>query len=203
MFFNWDYLGESIDSGAAIGGNGVGTYSISVAPGYDPERIINEIDALFANGPQVTWTSTEAAFQQIFVAMLGNIPFFVGTIGSAVVFAVLFSVVNTMIMAGRQRASEAGILKALGFRDSALARLMLAESLMLSVVGGGLGVALAVVTEEPMRQAFGANFPNYAVAPVTVALGLLISVGIGIVAGIAPAVMVTRLKPTEALRSEG
>ena len=203
LFFNWSYLGESIDNGVATGGDGVGVFSIAVEPGYDPEQVIAQIDGLFANGPQVTWTSTEAAFQQIFVAMLGNIPFFVGTIGSAVVFAVLFSVVNTMIMAGRQRASEAGILKALGFRDGALARLMLAESMMLSVFGGGLGVALAVVTEEPMRQAFGANFPNYAVAPVTIVLGLAISAGIGILAGIAPAVMITRLKPTEALRSEG
>jgi putative ABC transport system permease protein len=151
----------------------------------------------------VTKTTTEAAFQAIFVAMLGNLPFFVGTIGGAVVFAVLFSVVNTMLMAGRQRTPEVGILKALGFPDGAVSRLMMCESVLLSMTGGLLGIGLAVATQEPLRQVLGQNFPGYKITPVTIGIGLGVSLGIGIIAGIGPAIMTARLKPTDALRSEG
>ncbi len=117
--------------------------------------------------------------------------------------AVLFSIVNTMILAGRQRVPEAGILKALGFTDAALARLMLAESVILSLLGGGMGVAVAKATEEPLRRMLGQNFPTYHVEPITIALGLGVALVIGLVAGLAPAWMMARLRPTDALRSEG
>jgi len=203
MFFRFDYLDETL--GGTVEGVplGVGTYSINLLDGYDPAQVIAAIDALYENGPQVTLTSTEAAFQAGFVSMMGNLPFFVATIGGAVVFAVIFSVINTMLLAARQRTHETGILKALGYRDSAVSRLMLGESLFVSLIGGGLGVLLALISAPGMRAAFGANLPNYNVEATTAMWGLLVSLGIGIIAGIAPAVLAARLHPTDALRSEG
>ena len=134
--------------------------------------------------------------------MMGNLPFFVATIGGAVVFAVFFSVVNTMLMSGRQRVHEAGILKALGFRDGALARLMLGESLLLTLLGGGTGVVLALVTAPELQQ-MSPWFANYTVEPGTVALALLVTLVMGVVAGLGPALAAARLRPTDALRSEG
>jgi len=203
MFFRYDYLDETLSAGGATGPGGVGVYSVNVAPGHDPETVIAGIDALFTNGPQATLTTTEASFQAGFVSMMGNLPFFVGTIGGAVVFAVVFSVINTMLMSGRQRMHETGILKALGFRDGALARLMLGESLLLSLLGGGFGVLLAVATQVPMRIGLGAFLPNYFVAAGTVWLALGVTLFIGVVAGITPAIVAARLRPTAALRSEG
>jgi putative ABC transport system permease protein len=176
---------------------------INVEDGYDTGQVIANIDALFANGPQVTMTSTEAAFQATFVAMMGNVPLFVGTIGGAVAFAVFFSVINTMLMSARQRTHETGILKALGFRDGALARLMLGESLLLSLTGGGLGVVLALTMQEPLRQAMGPWLAQYSVAAETAWTGLGISLAIGLIAGVIPAVLASRLRPSDALRSEG
>ncbi len=203
MFFRYDYLDETLAADGATGPKGVGVYCVNVAPGHDPEAVIAGIDALFSNGPQATLTTTEAAFQAGFVSMMGNLPFFVGTIGGAVVFAVVFSVINTMLMSGRQRMHETGILKALGFRNGALARLMLGESLLLSLLGGGLGVLLAVVLATPLRYLLGAFLPNYFVAASTVWLALGVTLFIGLVAGITPAIVAARLRPTAALRSEG
>jgi putative ABC transport system permease protein len=203
MWFRFDYLDEMLASGEAQGQRGVGVFSVNVAPGHDPQQVIADIDALFANGPQRTITTTEAAFQAGFVSMMGNLPFFVGMIGGAVVFAVVFSVINTMLMSGRQRLHETGILKALGFSDGALAWLMLGESFTLSLIGGGAGILLALVSAEGMRKGLGAFLPNYHVEPRTALFALGVVAAIGIVAGITPAIMAARLRPTAALRSEG
>jgi len=203
MWFRYDYLTEMLDSGLAQGPRGVGVFSSNVAPGHDPAQVIAEIDVLFENGPQVTMTSTEAAFQASFVGMLGNLPVFLGTIGGAVVFAVIFSVVNTMLMSARQRLREVGLLKALGFGNGAVARLILGESLLLAVVGGAAGTALAVLLAEPMRHASGGFLPTYHVAASTPQAALAIALGIGLVAGITPALLAAAMRPTEALRSDG
>ena len=203
LWFRYDYLEESLDSGDATGPLGVGTYAVNVVPGHDPAAVIAAIDSLFVNGPQKTMTTTEAAFQASFISMFGNIPKFLGTIGGAVVFAVFFSVVNVMLMGARQRIRETGILKALGFNDSVLARLALTESLVVSLLGGGLGVLFAFLIDEPLRQVLAKYIPTFRVEPATLLWGLGIALVIGLVAGLAPAVQMARLRPTEALRSEG
>jgi putative ABC transport system permease protein len=203
IWFRFDYLDETLRAGGATGPNGCGVYSVNVRPSADPAQVIADVDALFANGPQRTLTTTEAAFQASFVSMMGNVPFFVGTIGGAVVFAVFFSVVNTMLMSARQRTHEIGILKALGFSDGALGRLLLIESITLSLLGGGAGAAIAYFLQGGMLAVLGSKFPGYAVEGSTALMGLGVSVAIGLVAGIAPAVLASRLVPTAALRSEG
>ncbi|HZM00712.1 MAG TPA: ABC transporter permease [Planctomycetota bacterium] len=203
IWFRFDYLDETLREGGATGPSGCGVYSINVLPTADPAQVIADVDALFANGPQRTLTTTEAAFQAGFVSMMGNVPFFVGTIGGAVVFAVFFSVVNTMLMSARQRTHEFGILKALGFSDGALGRLLLVESITLSLIGGAAGAAIAYFLQGGMLAVLGSMFPGYSVVPTTALMGLGVALIIGLVAGIAPAVLASRLVPTAALRSEG
>jgi putative ABC transport system permease protein len=204
MWFRFDYLEEAIRSGGVSGPPvSSGVYTVNVAQGHDSAQVIADIDALFANGPQVTMTTTEAAFQATFVAMMGNLPLFVGTIGGAVAFAVFFSVINTMLMSARQRTHETGILTALGFRNGAVGLVMLGESLALSLVGGGLGVGLALVSQESLRQSMGQWWPQFAVEPRTAWTGMAITLGIGLVAGVMPALLAARLRPSDALRSEG
>ncbi len=70
-------------------------------------------------------------------------------------FAIFFAVLNTMIMAGRERTRDIGIMKALGFTDGTIFRLLVAESLLLCGLGGGLGIALgglAARAADPARD---------------------------------------------------
>lgn len=203
MYFRYDYLHEALDAGTALGPPGVGAYYVQMEEGQDAAVVSQRVDRLFENGPQVTQTATEAALQASFVAMIGNLPLFVSTIGGAVVFAVLFTTINTMLMAARQRTHEMGVLKALGFSNGALARVMLLESFVLSLVGGGLGLGLAKWAEEPVRQVLGSNFPTYRVEPTTLMAAMAVALVMGFVAGVVPAWMVARVAPTDALRSEG
>ncbi len=202
VWFRFDYLHETLLGGSATGPVGVGLYAVNVAQGHPPAQVVADIDHLFENGPQVTITATEAAWNAGFMGMMGSLPLFVATIGGAVVFAVFFSVVNTMLMSARQRVHEVGILKALGFRDGALARLMLGESLLLTLLGGGIGVGLAWISQPAIQQS-SAWFANYTIEGRTAVLGLLVTLVIGVVAGLGPAGASARLAPTAALRSEG
>lgn len=194
LFFHWDYFEKT------AGIEEAGVFVLRVAPGSDVTRIMAEIDALYANGPQKVRTTTEREFQRQFVTMLGAVPLFVSWIGGGALFAILLACVNTMLMAARQQRHDVGILKALGFTDAAAFRLMLAQSLVLCLLGGLLGVGLGKGTEAAFVAVLGTFFPGYAVTGQTVGLGLGTALVLGLVAGLVPAWTSARLDPVRALR---
>src|SRR5206468_1948492 len=116
--------------------------SIRVVPGADVPRVIADIEDAFRDSEQRVDCVTEAEFQRQFVTMFGNIPLFVGWIGTGVVLAILLASINTMLMAMREQTLDVGILKSLGFSDGAMFGLLAAQGLLLCLVGGGLGLLL-------------------------------------------------------------
>ncbi len=201
MMFHWDYFEDTVkaERGDAPG---VGTYILSLKPGADPTTVMGSVDTLFENGPQRVQATSESEFQKQFVSMLGNVPFFVSTIGGGVLAAILLAVVNTMLMAGREQTRDIGILKALGFTDGDAVRLLALQSLLLCLVGGGLGLLLARVTEPGIASALGSMFPGYRVRPETFVFGAVVAVLIGLFAGVAPAWRAARLDTVNALASK-
>jgi putative ABC transport system permease protein len=137
----------------------VGVFSIRVEKGADVARVIADVEQAFENSDQRVDCQTEAEFQRQFVTMFGNIPLFVGWIGSGVVLAILLACINTMLMAMREQTSDIGIMKALGFTDGAMFWLLVAQGLFLCVLGGGLGMLLARATEGGVADGLGSMFP--------------------------------------------
>ena len=72
----------------------------------------------------------------------------------------------------------------------------------LCVVGGGIGVLLALGAAEGLAKGLSGTVSNFAIEPATAGIGLLISVLLGLFAGVAPARAASRLRPVEALRAE-
>ncbi len=203
MYFHFDYLRESIEQGAAEGAAGVGVYLVSLAPGVEPTQVMAEIDALFANGPQRVQTTTEAEFNRQFVSMLGNVPGLLRVIGAAVLFAIVFAVLNTMLMAARERTRDVGIMKALGFRSGTVMGVLVAESVLLCGAAGLLGIGLVKFLERLMQSITARMLPGYEVTQQVMLLGLLIAFGTGLLAGVLPGLQLRRLRPVVALRAEG
>ncbi len=203
LWFRIEYLLETLDARLATGPDGCGAYAINLESGVDSASVIRNLDGLFASGPQRTLTTTEAAFQAGFVSMMGNVPMFVGMVGGSIVIAVFFAVANAMLLAGRQRVAETGILKALGFSNGAIARSMLGEAALLTACGAVFGVLLVKGMEAGIRGALGVMIPNFAVTNETLALGLGALALVGLVSGVAPAFLLARISPVQALRSEG
>ncbi len=204
MFLHWEYFDEKHKAMRAEGygstGQDVGIWMTKVKDGWSAESVISAVDALFEAGPQKTSTQTEAAFQAQFASMLGNLPTFLGWIGTAILVAIFFSVLNTNGMAARERSRDVGVLKALGFRDRLASGMLLLESMMLIGGGGLIGVGLAWMSVPVFRRLFGILFPNYHIDVATVGLGLVTAVAIGFLGGLIPALRLARLRTVDVLR---
>jgi putative ABC transport system permease protein len=126
----------------------------------------------------------------------------VASIGGGVLIAILLASMNTMLMAGIEQTHDVGILKALGFRNGPVFGLMVLQGLFLCLLGGGAGVALALLTEPWVGQQLGSSFPGYGITTGTIVLGLGVSLLVGLAAGVLPARNALRLKAVDALRTE-
>ena len=101
------------------------------------------IDALSANSDHETKTQTEQAFNQAFVKQIADIGLIVTAIMGAVFFTLLLLTGNTMAQAVRERIPELAVLKTIGFTNGSVLALVLAESVLLVVLGGVIGLGLA------------------------------------------------------------
>lgn len=198
MFFHWDYFEKTLEANGVT--PGVGVFSMRVAQGSDVAAIKLAVEQAFEDSEQRVACETEADFQRQFVTMFGNIPLFVGWIGGGVVLAILLASINTMLMSMREQTVEIGIQKALGFTDGAMFGLLIAQALFLCLVGGGLGIAVAALTQAPIATWMAATFPGYAITNGTFAFAALVTLLLGLAAGAVPAWRARNLRCVEALR---
>ncbi len=201
LMFRYDYFDEARQRGTGS----VGWYQVRVE---NPERapeIAAAIDTEFANSPAETKTETESAMFQGFVQQLGNIGAIVMSILGAVFFTILLVAGNTMAQSVRERTQELGVLKALGFTNELVLGVVLGESLLITILGGVAGIALGWLTILGLGQSafMKQYFPFFMLPPRDLVIGLGLTVVLGFVAGIFPALQAMRLRLVDALRREG
>jgi putative ABC transport system permease protein len=121
-------------------------------------------------------------------------------IGLAVVFSILLVAANTMVMAIRERTSEIGVLKTLGFEDGTIFRIVLTEAAVITLGGGLIGALGAKYLLETSEFNFGGFLPPMTVYWSTVLTGIGIALLLGAVSGFIPAWQASRLKIVDALR---
>lgn len=155
------------------------------------------IDALFANSPAATETSSEKDFAQSVMKQVGNIALILDAIVGAVFFTLLFLTGVTMRQSVADRIGELAVLKTLGFTDAGAFGLILAEALMLCVFGAAVGLVLAWGLFPFLPT--GPNGSTSAMAPVVILLGLGIAVILSLISGLLPALRARRLTIVEAL----
>jgi len=200
LFFHWDLFEETV-KGFAGEAPEVGVYLFKPVEGADLDAVSAQVDALFEGGPMRTLTTTESEFQREFIGMIGNLPRFITFLGTGVFVAILLASINTMLMAAREQTNDVGVLKSLGFSDGRVFGLMLTQGLFLCGIGGGIGIALAKGSESAFRDMLAAQFPGYLVADATVIGAAVLTLAIGLVAGLMPALHARRLSPVAALRA--
>lgn len=197
FFFRHDYFDEM-----RRGGQGqVGWYYIRVKDPKHAEDVAKRVDAAFENSPYETKTETEKAFVKGFAEQAGNIGAIVMAILTAVFFTILLVAGNTMAQSVRERTSELGVLKAIGFTDGQVLSLVLTEALLIAIIGGGIGLALGwffVKGGDPT----GGALPVFVVPPRDLILGVIFVFGLGIVSGLLPGLTAMRMNAVEALRRE-
>ncbi len=197
FWFRHDYLVENRLFGKGL----TGWYYIKIKDPKNAETIARKIDELCANSPAETKTETEKAFVKGFAEQVGNIGAIVTAILTAVFFTILLVAGNTMAQAVRERVGELGVLKAIGFTDGQVLVLVLIESLLISMIAGGIGILLGwtfVSAGDPT----GGALPVFFFAPRAMVTAAVLAVLLGIVTGAIPAFQAMRLNAVEALRRE-
>jgi putative ABC transport system permease protein len=206
MFFHWDYLNETLlKKNRAPSGlhNQVGFYVVRIKDPEHAASISRAVDAQFKNSLAETLTETEKAFQLGFVSMSQAIVTAIRVVSFVVILIIMAVMANTMAMSARERMSEYATLKALGFGPGFLALLIFGESLLISLVGAALGIALLFPATDAFSAKMGTLFPVFEIAPQTMVLQFAAAVAVGIVAAILPTVRAARIRIVDGLRSMG
>ncbi len=195
FFFRYDYFDETRAGGTGL----VGWYVVRVSDPDKAAEVAAAIDAEFANSAQETKAEAEGAFIQGFANQIGNIGFIIMSIMSAVFFTILLVAGNTMAYTVRERTNELAVLKAIGFTDAGVLGLVLGESLVITLVGGVLGLGLAWLLVS-MGDPTSGSFPVFYLPTLNIFIGFGLIVAMAFVAGILPALQAQRLQIADALR---
>uniref|UniRef100_UPI001CF6A9F3 ABC transporter permease n=1 Tax=Pseudonocardia sp. ICBG601 TaxID=2846759 RepID=UPI001CF6A9F3 len=137
--------------------------------------------------------STFTSVVTIFTAAVASISLLVGSIGVA----------NIMLVTVTERTREIGIRKAIGARYRSILQQFLIESMILTGIGGLIGILIGVglsVAASAVLPTLSPDFPAPSVSVGSVVIAFAVSVAIGLIAGGYPANRAARLRPIEALR---
>jgi putative ABC transport system permease protein len=195
FFFRYDYLDENRSGGAGL----VGWYIVKVDDPAKSLELAQRFDEMFANSSAETKTTTEKGFVDSFAKQIGDIGAIMIAILGAVLFTILLVVANTMAQSVRERTSELAVLKTLGFSNAAVMALVLAESVFIALVGGGLGLGVAWLFVQG-GDPTGGLLPAFLLPSRDIAMGVVLMALLGVLAGALPAAQAMRLKITDALR---
>ena len=197
FWFQWDFFEERVPE--TFKGN-VGWYVVKLDSPDDAPRVAKAIDEMAANSSFETKTDTESAFAANWVKQFGNIQFLIMTIGTVVFFTLLLVTGNTMAISVRERVGELAVLKAIGFSDRWVLFFVLAEAITIAIIGGLLGLGLALLAVPALGAALNGMLPTLILSPSILSLGLAAALLVGVVSGLLPGIGAMRMRVVDALR---
>jgi len=197
FWLQWKYFDERAPS---VIKSTAGWYILKLESPDDAVRVAKANDEKFANSSDETKTETESAFAAGFAKQFGNIEFLILTIGGVVFFTLLLVTGNTMAISVRERISELAVLKAIGFTDRSVLFLVLAESVVISFIGGVLGLLLALVLIPGISAALTGLLPPLLLSKPLLALGVGFAIFVGAASGLLPGLGAMRMRVVNALR---
>ena len=195
LLFQYAYFDET----RSFGKDTIGWLILQTNSPENNDRVAKTIDAMFANSTAETSTDTEKAFGKAFAAQFGNIALIVFLVVGAAFVTILMIVGNTMALSIRERTREIGVLKTLGFSGPRILRMVLGESVLLALLGGLPGLAIAALITIALRVSLANIAPAFAVSPVIALEGIALMIALGLFTGVIPALNAMRLKIATAL----
>ncbi len=195
FLFRWRYF----DQARAFGKGTVGLYVEKIVHPRQAGGIAAAIDALSANSDHETKTQSDSAFAVDFLSQFVDLGLIVHAIMGAVFFTLMLLTGNTMAQAVRERTPELAVLKTLGFANRVVVLLVLAESVLLVILGGALGLLLAAGVVHILQAQMGTQFPMMPVGAGIWLRGIVVMALIGLAVGALPARRGMRLRIVDAL----
>jgi putative ABC transport system permease protein len=206
LYFNREYLREALGP-ANSQQDLVGAFMVQAETPEAVPHVAAAIDSMFDGSPYPTRSESEKAFELSFISFMGNVRLFIMAICGAVTFTILLVSANTISMSVRERVREVAILKTLGFTPGAILGIVVAESSLISVIGGAVGCVLAAAMCSVVSRGPGGDFMpalrNLAVTPAVGAICLSAALLIGLFSSFIPAWNASRTSIVESLSYTG
>jgi putative ABC transport system permease protein len=204
MMFHYQYVEERIRQEMPQRAGEIGWYIIRIDDPANSAAVSEAIDSLFANSRAETKTETEQAFQQNFLSSASAVITAMDIMSCLIIGIILLVVANTMVMSARERTHEYAILKALGFRGPRIFLLVAGESMILSILGSGLGLLVTLPAIIGFQAALPKGwFPVFILKPETVLFGCLAGLVVGFVAALIPTHRILTTRIVDGLRHIG
>ncbi|MBA4391422.1 MAG: ABC transporter ATP-binding protein [Syntrophus sp. (in: bacteria)] len=200
FLFHFDYLNETMKKTAPGRADQTGIYFVGVKRPEMAAEVAAAIDKTFRNSLAETLTETEKAFQLGFVAMSDAIITAIRLVSFVVIIIILAVVANTMTMSARERTGEYAIFKTLGFGGGRIAGLIFGESMVITMTGCAVGILLTFPAAAAFGKSMGMFFPIFYIEPETIYLDIVLSLIVGLLAGIVPTWRTLKIRIADGLR---
>lgn len=201
-YVHLDFLQRAAARGDKLVGV-VTQFNVKVADPARADQIAAAIDEQFASDPDPTSTRSEQAFVAQAAKDIIELVGFTRYLGLGCLVAVLALVGNAIVLSVQDRIKEHAVLQTLGYTPSLIARLIIAESLLMSLLGGALGAvaAFAFMRLSMLSLSVEGLTMNVTASPLTIATGLAIAAALGVTAGLIPALQASRREIAHCFRA--
>jgi putative ABC transport system permease protein len=191
VLINYDYWNEA----RARGKDTVNHFNVRIADPTRAAAMADAIDARFANSPNETRSESIREMAQESLQSIGDLEFLIRAVVAAVLAALLFATATMMTQSVRERTSEIAVLKTVGFSDGVVFVLTLAESAIVCVTAGGVGLAVA-----SLAFPYASKFIHGLSMPLSIIiLGLAAALAVALISAAIPAALAARLQVAQAL----
>jgi putative ABC transport system permease protein len=202
FWFHWDYLNESLPEAQK---DKIGWIVSRVVDASQTAEVSKRIDALFDDRGDQTLSMSERALQVSFLGMLSAVLTAIDIVSLVILAIMLLILGNTIAMSVRERTSEYGMMRAVGFSPRHLGIMVVGEAVFIGAIGAVVGLLLSYPLIEQglgrfLEENMGGLFPYFRIAGRTVALSVAAAVALGALAAAIPAVRASRLNVVDALR---
>jgi putative ABC transport system permease protein len=203
-WFHWDYLNEGNNRQKDM----VGWMVSRVNDPSQAATLSKKIDDMFAEKEVQTSTQDEKSFQLSFLGMFSAVLTAIDYVSVVILIIMMLILGNTIAMGARERTSEYGTMRAIGFLPRHIGLYVLGEGLAIGLLGGLAGLLLSYPLVEKglgraLEENMGGFFPYFRIAPATAVAALALALGLGAVASILPAWRAMRLNVVDSLRRVG
>jgi putative ABC transport system permease protein len=202
FFFHWDYMNESLPETRR---DQIGWVIARIDRASEGPSISSAIDRTFESRDVPTITMSERALNLSFMGMFSALLTAIDVI-SIVILAILVLILgNTIAMGVRERAGEFAVLRAIGFLPRHVVIFIVSESIVIGLLAGSVGLAIAyplvdLAVGRFIEENMGGYFPYFRIEASTVILSLILTVVLGMLAALIPAIRSSHIRVTDALR---
>lgn len=203
MFFHWSYLNETVKKLVPRRADQAGFYMIGITNPSLASQVTMAIDELFRNSLAETLTESEKAFALGFISMTEAIVIAIKLVSFVVIIIIMAVVANTMAMTARERIGEYAVFKTLGFGARHIVGMIFGESMVITLTGCAVGIALTFPLARAFASAMSNYFPIFNVSKATIYMDIGAALLVGVVAGIFPAWRAVKIRIAEGLSRIG